>query len=426
MRLICFSVYKKIGGGFFGASHRFLTMPKNKYHRLLDFLRSPKGLLAILAVAAMLFIFYLRSQSQNGQNIYTVKQGNLVNTLLVNGTYTTAAQTEVNSPADGIITQLYVKDGEAVRQGTPLFHVESTATETQKAAALAGYLSAKSTVDSDNATAYSLRSTMYTKWKAFLDLADSSTYHNSDGSPNNNTRLNAEFQEAQDDWLAAEANYKNQQAVLAKDQAALTSALLAYNATQSITVNSPSTGVVVNLQKKMGDQVESVQTALAAQTQSGQTGITIPPILIVADLSNPVFTAAVDQINMPRIKIGQKVSLVFDALPDQKFDGVVENVDTVGMKTQGTTTYDIAIKVDNPSAEVRPNMTASATIETLRKDNVLTIPNSAVIEKDGQVFVRKENAANGHLTPVKPGAKGTTETEVTDGLSAGDRIVIPE
>ncbi len=162
---------------------------------------------------------------------------------------------------------------------------------------------------------------------------------------------------------------------------------------------------------------------MSAESQAGQTGNVIPPVLIISDLSNPVITASVDQVNMPRIKIGQKAGIVFDALPNQTFTGVVSSMDTVGIKTQGTTDYNVGIKVNNVPRDIMPNMTASITLETARKVNILTIPNDAIIKKNGENFVQLAGDDKNILTPVSLGLKGLTKTEVVSGLSIGDKVV---
>ncbi|HUD44289.1 MAG TPA: efflux RND transporter periplasmic adaptor subunit [Patescibacteria group bacterium] len=381
-------------------------------------------IVGIIAAFIIFLIFLLQPSSQSF--VYTVKRENLVNTLLINGTFTTASQVQVNSPADGIIFKLYVSNGDEVKKGDPLFHVESTATDEEKAAAYANYLSASSAVETDKATLYSLQSIMFADWKNYTDLSTNSTYENSDKSPNTTNRVLPEFTTAQDNWLAAEANYKDQQSVIAKDQAALNSATLSYNATQDITVNSPAAGSVVNLQKKVGDQIQSVQTSLSAQTQSGQSANVIPPVLVVSDLSDPVITASVDQVNIPRIKIGQKANIVFDALPNQTFTGDVQSLDTVGTITQGTTDYNVGIEVNHVSSQIMPNMTASITLETARKENILTIPNNAIISKNGENFVQLANTNKNNLTEVVLGLQGLTKTEVVSGLVTGDKVMIPQ
>lgn len=379
--------------------------------RTVSFLKSKKWYL-ILGIFVLLFIIVMVILLRPAQtdSVYTLKRENLQTSVLANATYTISSQTSISSPTNGIITGLYVDNNQNVKKGNPLFNVESTATDKEKKAAYAAYLADKSTLDADTAELYTLQSTMYAAWKKFTDLAENSTYQNSDGSPKSINRVLPEFTTAQDDWLAAEANYKNQQSVLAKDQAALSSSLQTYNETQSVTVNAPISGSVTNLLVKNGDQISSLATS---------------PVLVIANLENPYLYASLNEVNIPKIKIGQLAEIVFDALPDQKFTGTVTGIDTVGTKIQGSVTYNIRISADKLSPDVKPNMTASVTIIIADKSNILTVPNNAITTNDEKTYVEKANHGN-KLIEVKLGLRGLTKSEVTYGLSAGDQIVVPQ
>ncbi len=360
----------------------------------------------IVAIFVTLLVFFFwRLLSIDTNKIYAVKLEDLVSSVLVNGTYTTASQIQVGSPTDGVITEIFVDNKQSVKKGDKLFHVESTADEAQKRTALASYLTAKSTLDTDTATLYSLQSTMFSKWQTFYNLATSDTYQNPDKTPKLPTREATEFTTAQDNWLNAQANYQNQQGVIAKDQAALLAAKQIYDQTQSVTVLAPLTGTVINLGAKVNDQVSVLSTAT--------------PVLIIADFSNPSVVASVDQVNVPALQVGQKAAIVFDALPDQTFNGTLSQIDTVGTKVQGTANFNVRFTIDSLSSTLKPNMTASITVETARKEQVLTIPTNAIVSKNGENFVQLANKKSQKVTL---GLKGLTKVEVTSGLTVGDRI----
>lgn len=384
---------------------------------VISFVKAKKIFLGIgiIFVVVLCTIFIFKNKSDSAPTTYTVKKGDLANILQVSGNYAIASQTQVVSPANGILTAIYVKNNDVVKKGDNLFYVESTATPQEKAKAYADYLTAKSALDADNAALFSQQSVMYAAWKKFTDLATNSTFQNSDSTPNSSNRVLPEFTTVQDDWLAAEANFKTQQGLVVKDQAALYSASLAYQATQNITVTAQAAGTVVNLQKNVGDQVTSATLTSPA-----------PTVLIIADFGNPTIVIFVSEENIPRIAIGQKAEIIFDALPDKKFHGVVESIDTVGVETQGEVSYTVRIAVGDITSDVKPNMTADINIETVNKTGVITVPNSAITEKDGVAYVEKIVSGKSKETPVELGAKGVTMTEVINGVSENDQIVIPK
>jgi HlyD family secretion protein len=383
---------------------------------ILSHLKARKKLLIIpLAILVFLLIRTVLLQKPNTELTYTVHKENLVDTVQVSGTYTTASQTQVASPTTGIISKLYVKNGDIVKKGAPLFHVESTATPAQQKAAQANYLAASAAVQADKATLYSLQSAMYSAWQKYTDVATNSTFENDDGSPNSSNRTMTEFTTVQNDWYAAEAKFKNQQSVIAKSEAALSSAKQLYDETQSLTVTAPTGGTVANFLAHKGDQV-------AAGFISQTTGLpTAPPVLVVTNDGDPTLTADVSQDYAVRITPGQKTTIVFDALKNEEFTGRVEDIATVGLTTKGTVTYTTRITPQNVSPKIKSNMTALLTIETLRKNDVFAVPNSAVVTEDGQTYVLRAN--NHKKLPVKVGLKGLTKTEIVEGLSTGTNIV---
>lgn len=344
---------------------------------------------------------------------YTVKKEGLVDTIQVSGTFTTASQVAVESPTNGAITAFYVSNDDEVNKGDALFRVESFATEEEKSSTYAKYLTAKKTLDASYADAYSLRSKKDAAWKEYVDIATDDTYENDDSTPREDQRnSSAEFQSAQADWLAAEAHYKNQKAVIAAAQASLRSAYLAYQATTDTVIVAPASGTVVNLRKKVGDQV-STRSSLDQETSA-------LPILLIADFGNPSITTTIPEAYIPRIAVGQKTTIVFDAMKDKTFTGTVETIDTVGTDTTGTVTYNARIAGDGMTETIKPNMSAMVVIETFRKESVFTVPNSAIIIKDGKTYVKNAPGKNkDSLIPVELGTKGIAQTEIVNGLSEG-------
>jgi len=368
-----------------------------------------------IVIGSILLFFLLRIvllRNPNTELTYTVKRENLVDTVQVSGRYMTASQTQVTSPTNGVIDKILVNDNDMVQKGDALFHVQSTASSDQQKTAYANYIAASSLVQADNANLYTLQSSMYSAWKKFTDLATNSTYQNSDSSPNTTNRVLPEFTTAQDSWLAAEATYKNQQGVIAKDQAALSAATQVYNETQSVTVTAPTSGKVANLLSHVGDQVTASQPVLS----SGNSTFSVNPFLVLVGSGDSYVAADISEDYATRIIPYQKAYLVFDANKNQTITGKVESIASIGVNNQGIVTYPARIIMDvNQPLNIKPNMTALITIEILSINNVIDVPNSAIITKDSISYV--ELASSHKLIPVELGTKGTAKTEIIHGLS---------
>jgi HlyD family secretion protein len=365
---------------------------------------------------------------------YTVKRENLVETVQVSGTYTTASQTEVKSPSFGVITQLYVNNGEYVQKGAPLFHIESTATTDEQQAAYADYTSAVSALQTAQNNVQSLDSTMWTKQQAYISAQNTQNYmNNNTNNPSTGKSytdlekfaINNSVTETQKAFQAAEQAYKTAGVAVSAAQAKVTETKRAYDETRSATVYAPASGTVVNLEQKVGDEVSAPKTAITIKgTSSGQASIystTPQTVLVIANLSDPYLSASISEDYAARVQAGQQAWIVFDSLKNKTFIGTVQSIDTVGTTTDGIVTYNSRIVAGGITPNIKPNMTALITIETLRKDDVIDVPNSAIITKSGKTYV--ENAQTRQEIPVTLGTQGVAKTVITSGLTPGTVIV---
>lgn len=338
-------------------------------------------IISFVVIGGVALFFLTRPKTSN---VYIVGRENLTNSLEVSGTYEVAAQTLVSAPS-GVITKLYVGNGDSVAKGTWLMYVASTATPTQVAAAYATYKAA--------ASAYQEALNTRRATQAAVDnIHDQVKNHGTDETyANRDARTTAEVtnDNAYDALLAAEA--------------ALKSSEIAYNNTQSASVAAPTSGTIVNLQNKVGDLVSGT-------------------VAMIADFSNPHVTVQVNEVNILRIKEGQKANISFDALPGANFEGTITGIDTIGTLSQGQITYRVTLTLSGNPNGIKPNMTANAKIETVNKENVITVPSEVILKKDDKYFVRLQDGSSVEVTI---GDEGLTKTEIVSGLNVGDKIIIP-
>lgn len=375
--------------------------------KFISFIRSHKKfVLPITAILLFLIIRTILLQKPNNELVYTVQKENLVDTVQVSGTYTTASQTPVMSPTNGIISNLYVANGDEVKKGDPLFYIQSTATVDQQRSTYANYLSALNSLSAAQAKLNSLQSTLFKANQTFVN-------DRGVDNPTDQQKADPVYIEEQANWLQAEADYKNQQGVIAQAQAQVSNTLLAYQETQNVTVTAPTNGRIVNLLTTLGDQVTAPQPTGAISTSD--------PVLVIANLGDPYIKTAISESYAARIEPGQRATIVFDALKNQTFHGVVNSIATVGTTSQGVVTYDTRVQVSDLPVTIKPNMTALLTIETLRKNNVITVLNSAIVDKDGNSYAME--AKTHRLLPIVIGTKGITKSEVVHGLHQGVKIV---
>ncbi len=357
----------------------------------------------------------------------TVTKNTIISTLSESGNVT-GSQINISSPGDGVISAVYVKNGDQVTKGQNLFKVESSTTPQQAASAYASYLAAQSALNSAENQKNTLQQQMFSAWDLQHQLSNNGTYSNPDGSPNDSARSAPQYIEANDAWLAAEAAYQNQDTVIAQDQASLTSAWNAYNATQNPIVTAPIDGVITNLSITVGSAVTgSTTTTTSTSGSASSTSSTSTSggstVLSLGDPNSLQVKVQASEVDVPQIHVGQLATVTLDALPNETFAGKVTSVDTFGANSSGVVTYNVYITLLSPSESVLPGMTASANIQVARADDALTVPTTAITTVGSNSYVRVMQNGTPVMTPVTTGIASDTDTQITSGLSEGQTIV---
>ncbi len=188
------------------------------------------------------------------------------------------------------------------------------------------------------------------------------------------------------------------------------------------TVRAPFDGIIINLNAKKGDDASSGTALATLMTQQKIAEITL------------------NEIDVAKVKVGQKATLTFDAIEDLNITGTVTDVDMIGTVSQGVVTYGITITFDTQDERVKPGMSVSAAIITDAKQDVLLVPNSAIksmgqtdyVEMPDETVDANSATSNNGITLKNPlkqqqiqtGAANDSETEITDGLNENDWIIV--
>lgn len=347
-----------------------------------------------------------------------VERGIIISSATASGRVMTANIINITTNASGLVKKVYVKDGDPVVTGQKIAEITPDQQGQQKSAqAWSSYLSAKNSVDSANATAYSLRSTKDTTWKKFYDLAVGSAYQNSDGTPRDDQRnSSSEFQSLQADWLAAEAKYNNQQAVIEQTKASLDNAWISYQLTSPI-ITAPISGTVSNVSLVEGMVLSS------GGFSSDQTAASSQRVAVIQNEANPILTFNITEIDVPKIKIGEKATITLDSLSGKTFTGEVVSVDRIGIVSSGVTNYVVIIRLDTASSEILPNMAATASIIIETKNDVLLVPSAAIQVQNNDSFVRVLKNGKVQEVLVQTGISSDTQIEIVSGLLEGEEVI---
>ena len=174
------------------------------------------------------------------------------------------------------------------------------------------------------------------------------------------------------------------------------------------TVTSPISGTVISKDVKAGDTISNTSDSTTLCT--------------IYDLSYLQMTVDVDELEILSIKEGQSVSITADAISDRTFTGVVTSVSKAGTTAGGTTAYPVTIRIDD-TGDLLPGMNATAEITTASAENVLSVPNAAIV-RGNYVLVTKDSpsASNADVSMTAP--EGYVYVKVTTGTSDDDYIAI--
>jgi multidrug efflux pump subunit AcrA (membrane-fusion protein) len=339
-----------------------------------------------------------------------VERGMIVSTVSASGQVLSVNIMSANTQASGIVQQVYVKDGDQVQKGDKIMEIDLDFQGEQKnAQAWSSYLSAKNNLESAKASLYSLQADMFGRWDSFNKLAESDDYQD----VNSDNRNLPEFHIAEKEWLAAEAKYKNQQAVISQVQAAINSSWLSYIQT-SPTITAPTDGVITSLMYAEGMSIGFLDTGSSTTNEKVATIKTEGMPIVLVNLS---------EIDVSQVELGQKATVVLDSISDKTFAGEVIGVDRIGQSTSGVTQYPAIIKLDSSSDLILPNMTVTGNIVISRKDNVLLVPSTAIQSQGGQSFVTVVDNGVQESVAVETGLVSDRQTEIVSGLDEGEIII---
>src|SRR3989339_52169 len=181
-------------------------------------------------------------------------------------------------------------------------------------------------------------------------------------------------------------------------------------------IYAPISGTVSGLSLQIGSVINS--------QSSSNTSATTNKIANIKTDALPTLSINLTEIDVPKIKIGDKATITFDAFSDKTFTGKVISIDTVGSVSSGVTNYPTVILLDTKSNAILPNMGISANIITNTKDDVLLISSSAVKSDDsGNNYVQILKNGKPVNQTVEIGLSSDSQTEITSGLQEGDVVI---
>ncbi len=380
----------------------------------IGLLKKPKVFIPLIVIIVGLIIWnrVFASSSAPQYQTATAQTGTLITSISDSGNITAAGSVTITTSAAGVVSAVYVKQGDIVTQGEKIADITPDQTSQQRESnAYANYLSAQNNLNAAQSKMDSLQSALFKANQAFV--TDRGV-----ANPTDQQKADPVYIEEQANWLQAQADYTNQQGVIAQAQANVSSAWYAYQQTAS-EITAPASGVITNLAIAPGLGI----TGGDSTSSNSNTTATETVGTITVNNGQVQATVNLSEIDVTKVKVGQKATLTLDAFPNETFTGKVAAIDTNGVQSSGVTNYPVTITLDNTESNIYPNMSVTAKIITAIKDNVLLIPTAAIQTQAGQSTVRVLKNGQVQTVSVTTGDSNDTETEITSGLQDGDTVV---
>jgi len=177
-------------------------------------------------------------------------------------------------------------------------------------------------------------------------------------------------------------------------------------------IYAPKTGMVIYKRSWEGKK-----QGVGAQVSAWDNVVAILP-----DLSAMNSRTYVNEIDISKVKKGQKAEISIDAFPEKKFSGVVTEVANMGeqMKNSNAKVFEVIIRVDGHDSVLRPAMTTKNRIITETLDSVLYVPIESVHVNDSLSYVYKAHRRQQIIT----GKSNDNDIIVKEGLKVGDKILL--
>jgi len=341
----------------------------------------------------------------------TIERGDVARSVVATGKIQPRTQVEIKSKASGIVEKLLVDYGDTVEEGQVLAELDKELLNASVREAEANLLAAQAAYERNRVEAEGpdlpfLKSAMERSRRLYGEgLIAPSVLEDAEMA----------YQMALNRQTAARSNAAVTKAEVERARAALERARtdLRY-----ATIRSPMHGLVLSRDVEVGDAVSSI-LVLGSQATL---------VMAMGDVSEVYVLGKVDEADIGHVYLGQPARIVVESFKDKKFVGEVTKISPFGVEEDNVTTFEVRVSIQNPTGELKTNMTANAEIILEEKKEVLLVPESAVVydrERNASLEIPDPGASEGKKkVAVKLGISNGVKTEVLEGVEEGAQVVL--
>lgn len=353
-----------------------------------------------------------------------VERGSIRSVISTNGKVEPIQNFEAHAPIATTVKRLYVKEGDHVRQGQLLLQLDDTDIRSRAARAQAQVKAAQAnqaalktggtqeevlTTNAQLIKARSDRDVAQRNLDALRRLQQEGA-----ASPGEVSQAEDKLKSAQADVNLQEQKQKDRysQPEVARTEAQAAEAQAAYDdaedALRKSNVRAPFDGIVYALPVKSGSFV-----------QDGEL------LLEEADLSKVRVRAFVDEPDVGRLQLGQKVEVTWDAIPGRIWTGTINALPSTVKLRLSRNVGETTCLIDNQDLKLLPDVNVGVTIVVAEHSDVLTLQRDAVRMDDSKPYVFRIEGDRVHRRDIQYSLQNLTRVEITSGLSQGDRVALP-
>ena len=176
----------------------------------------------------------------------------------------------------------------------------------------------------------------------------------------------------------------------------------------ALTVTAPAAGIVYGLPRKTGETVAAGQVVAS-----------------VADPEHLRVRARVDQPDLPRTAVGQRLIVTFDGLPDRRWEGKVLAVSSGVREASGREVGEVLGEIADKPLSLPPNASVNVQIVVGERHGVLTIPRAALFRDGNRRFAYRLEEGRARRRDVTIGLIGLNDVEIVGGLQENDTVILP-
>ncbi|MEA3442613.1 MAG: efflux RND transporter periplasmic adaptor subunit [Chloroflexota bacterium] len=177
------------------------------------------------------------------------------------------------------------------------------------------------------------------------------------------------------------------------------------------TIVAPFDGIVTDVMIKEGQQLSAMNY--------------VNPAVSLVDPGEIKMDGVIDEVDIAKVKLGQRAVVTLDALPDKEVNGIVTFISQAGTVKAGVVSYQTTITLQNPDKELRDGMSATADIIIECHGDVLLIPNRAIQGSWEKPWVEVIADDGTEKREIALGLSDGINAEVLSGLKEGEVVVLP-